>query len=415
MTPNFMFGGSADGAGYLKNPDGKGYIALVNHEDNFAVSRITLDETFKPVKGEYILNSDGGLWRLCSATLATPKVHGFGPSFITCGESGPESQIHALSPFASPNDASINRVKPALGQWSAENAVPLPKEAYAGKTVIVIGDDDFQGQGQLALYLAQTGDLENGTVYAVKRKDGVRPEMDMKVGQSYPVEFVQLDKNPSAKQIAAKAEELSTINFGRVEDIDYRKGQGANNREIYFNVTGQDYTASNADKSKTKYGRVYRLVLDANDPLKGTLSVVLDGDDRNSKAGLFQNPDNITLTRNYAYIQEDPNGYGDETHDAYIYQYNLNTGALQVVFEADHRRDKADALLYNPKGASDKGDWEYGALEDISDLIGVPNTFALCIQPHTWRADKYKNPDGGSLRKNENQASQIVIIKGLPK
>ena len=98
-SPSYTFGGSADGAGLLKLTDG--YALVVNHEDNFSVSRVVLDKTFKPVSGEYILNSDGGQWRLCSATLATPAEHGFGPLYLTCGESNPESRTHAVSPFAS--------------------------------------------------------------------------------------------------------------------------------------------------------------------------------------------------------------------------------------------------------------------------------------------------------------------------
>src|SRR5688572_4111942 len=55
LVSGFTFGGSADGAGLLKL--NTGYSLIVNHEDNYSVSRIFLDETFKPVSGEYILNS----------------------------------------------------------------------------------------------------------------------------------------------------------------------------------------------------------------------------------------------------------------------------------------------------------------------------------------------------------------------
>ncbi|MCX7735417.1 MAG: hypothetical protein N2319_01775, partial [Candidatus Kapabacteria bacterium] len=72
QSPGFIFGGSADGSGLLKNSDGT-FTFLVNHEDNFSISRITLDKTFKPIKGEYVINSDLGKYRLCSATLATPS------------------------------------------------------------------------------------------------------------------------------------------------------------------------------------------------------------------------------------------------------------------------------------------------------------------------------------------------------
>lgn len=170
QSPDFRFGGSADGAGLIK--DKNGYSLIVNHEDNFSVSRISLDKMLKPVKGEYILNSDGGQWRLCSSTLATPQEHGFGPLYLTCGESGSESRTHGINPFADPSEANVSRELAGLGRWSAENAVPLAKDAYKGKTVILIGDDDSGAKGgQLAMYVGNSGDLENGNLYMLKRDD----------------------------------------------------------------------------------------------------------------------------------------------------------------------------------------------------------------------------------------------------
>lgn len=411
-SPNYVFGGSADGAGLLKNEDGT-FSFLVNHEDNFAVSRVTLDKTFKPVKGEYILNSNGGIWRLCSATLATDEEHGFGPVFLTCGESGPESRTHALDPRATPAQAAQTRELAGFGRWSAENAVPLPKTAYPGKTAVIIGDDDSGTDGgQVALYLTNTpGDLINGSLYLLRRTDQNTREMDLVEGASVNIEFVQIPDHRllTGAQMNAISTQLKGISFGRVEDIDYRKdGVG---REVYFNVTGQ-----NGNANRTKYGRVYKLVLNANDPLKGTLELVLDGDNRSTgKAKEFQNVDNICVTQNYAYIQEDPNSYGDETHDAYIYQYDLNTKELKKVIELDHYRDNAELGAKYLSTTSTFGSWEYGAMIDISETIGIENTFIVCIQPHTWRLDKFKGVDGGTLRPNENQGSQIIVIKGLAK
>lgn len=420
-SPNFIFGGSADGAGLLplrNTPNGRMFTYVVNHEDNYAVSRIYLDETFKPVRGEYLLNSTGGLWRLCSATLAMPGTHGFGPSYLTCGESGEESRTHALNPLESPFNPAASKEVPALGRWNAENALPLDKNAFPGKTVIVLGDDDSGNEGgQVAMYLSETtGDLNNGSVYVLRRKDLNVREMDITSGNSYPVEFVKIDNisTLTGRQVNTTSAALGSIKFGRVEDVDYRRGNAVKNRELYFTVTGQNYSGTNADFSRTKYGRVYRLRLNATNPLEGTLEVVLDGDTRPGIADKFQNPDNICVTKNYVYVQEDANGYGDETHDAYIYQYNIATGELKTVFELDHRRTEADAIKYNPSGPSSKGSWEYGAMIDVSTRVGIPNTFMLCIQPHSWRGTRYKNPDGGTIRINEDQASQVVVIKGLP-
>lgn len=418
QSPGYVFGGSADGAGLFQNPDGN-YTILVNNEDNFAVSRITLDKGFKPVKGEYVLNSDGGTWRLCSATLVTPIEHGFGPVFLTSGESGQESRTHALNVDSDVSQANISREVAGLGRWSAENAVPLPKTAYPGKTVILIGDDDSDlNGGQLAMYMSNTvGDLDNGTLYMLKRADNNQREMDMKPGSVYDVEFVKIDghKALTGAQINAKVNDLKGIKFGRVEDVDYRKGSGANGRELIFAVTGQDKTGANADYSRSKYGRVYKVVLDANDPTKGKLEVLLDGDDRSGIAKTFQNPDNVCVTNDYVYIMEDPNGYGDEQHDGYIYQYNLNTKQLTPVIELDHRRNEADAAKYNVGGPSKLGSWESSGMIDVSDVTGRPNTFLLGIQPHTWRGAKYKGVDGGSVRKSEDQGSQLILIEGLPR
>ncbi|MBI3259949.1 MAG: hypothetical protein HYZ54_10810 [Ignavibacteriae bacterium] len=419
-SPTYTFGGSADGMGWLKNNDG-GFTMLVNQEDNFSVSRITFDKTLKPIKGEYILNSDGGVWRLCSATMVTPEEHGFGPMFLTCGESGEESRTHAINPFDPSSNASMSRELPAFGRWSAENALPLPKTAYSGKTVIVITDDDSGvSGGQVALYVSNTvGDLSGGTLYMLRRKDQNQKETDMSVGTMYDVEFVKIDNQSTltGKEINALVDVNKAIKFGRVEDIDYRKG--SNGRDVYFTVTGQDYVSANADKSRTKYGRVYHLNLDATNPLAGKLEVIMDGDDRTGPAQKFQNPDNICVTSNYVYVQEDANGYKDETHDAYIYQYNLATKEVKVVFELDHHRDAADKDIYNCNATtgtpelSSKGSWEYGGMVDISDVIGIPNTFALAIQPHTWVGTKYKGVDKGTKRASEWQASQVIILKGL--
>lgn len=417
QSPNFVFGGSADGTGILKQGDG--YTMLVNHEDNFSVSRISLDKTFKPVKGEYILNSNGGQWRLCSATLATPQEHGFGPLYLTCGETDEESRINAIDPSAPATSSATPRDVAGLGRWGAENAVPLPKTAYSNKTVILIGDDDSgPGGGQLAMYVSNTiGELNNGSLYMMKRKDNNQREMDMVVGTPVDVEFVKIDNQATltGAQINALVDPLKAIKFGRVEDIDYRKGGGEMGREIYFNVTGLAKSGVNADGGRTVSGRTYRLKLDAADPLKGRLEVILDGDDKTGPAKAFQNVDNLCVTNNYVYIQEDANGYGTETHDAYLYQYNILSKELKVVLELDHHRTAADAATYNVPTTSGLGKWEYGSLVDISDVIGVENVFTLCIQPHSWTGAKYKNPDGGSKRPDEQQASQILVLKGLPR
>ncbi|MCG9793355.1 PhoX family protein [Flavobacterium algicola] len=419
-SPSFIYGAQPDGAGLMKDPDSDGYILISNHEILKSVSRVYLDKTFTPIKGDYIVDGIGGLTRLCSATLVTPEIHGFGPIFLTAGESGEESMVHGINPFSSSSEKSrTDRVLPALGKASMENAVPLPKLAYPGKTVIIIGEDQSYASshasaGQVVMYMSETvGDLNNGKLYALKRNDDNQVETDMTVSKSFDVSFVEIPnaKNSTGAEINTKVNALKAIRFSRVEDVDYRKGSASNNREIYFTATGQS-TANNPVAGYTMWGRVYKLVLDANSPLKGKLELVVEGDSTPG-TGII-NPDNICVTENYVYIQEDGDSYyAAAKHDSYIWQYNIATKANKAWMTMKHdRTNTVWNAIYNPVNETRFGSWEYGAMEDISDIIGVPNTFTLNIHPHTWQDAKFKNADGSGTNTNI-EGGQTVIIRNV--
>lgn len=416
-TPNFVFGAQPDGASLIKNPAGKGYILINNHEITQSVSRVYLDETLKPVKGDYIVDAAGGMTRLCSATMATPEEHGFGPIFLTAGESGEESMVHGIDPFGSANDkARKDRVLPALGKCSMENAVPLPKSAYPGKTVIMIGED-FQ-DGQVLAYVSdKVGDLQNGKLYALKMESGNTIETNIVKGNEYNVEFVEIvgAKSLTGKQIEAKTKEVKAISFARVEDLDYGKGSDAAGRELYFVATG----ISQADKitpvpNYTMWGRLYQLSMDATNPLKGKLKVLMDGGENPGSSII--NPDNVCVTKNFVYVQEDGDSFYKATkHDGRIWQYNIATKANTPMLEMNHQRTNATFnAKYNTTNSSLLSSWEYGAMLDISDIIGKPNTFMVNIHPHTWQDAKFVNPDGSGLSTNR-EGGQTLIVRGIAK
>lgn len=441
-NPSFVFGGSADGMGALKDANGN-IVMVVNHEDNFAVSRVVMDQNLKPISGEYLMNSNAGMWRLCSGTLATPEEHGFGPVYITCGESGIESRTHAVPVFGPALSDSLSEIPnlTGFGRWSAENAVPLPKNAFPGQTVVIIGDDDSGPDGgQVALYVANQGDLKGGKLYVLRRKDLNQVETDIVAnGSEYDVEFVEIPNHNvlTGAQINAYANATAkSIRFNRTEDLDYRKGPAAAGREIYFNTTGNSNTYNG---ERTKWGRVYRLVLDENNPLSGKLKCIMDGDDQSAsnKAIALVQPDNICVTEDYVYVQEDHNGYSttsgsggatepqsfldNKKHDGQVYQYDIQTGEVVLLMELDHRRNEADKETYNRNSAgtayqnSNPGSWEYGAMIDISHLTGTENQFLFALQPHTWRGEKYRAVDGGTVRPNERQASMIIVGNNIPR
>ncbi|WP_413999693.1 alkaline phosphatase PhoX [Flavobacterium sp. W1B] len=422
QSPSFVYGAQPDGAGFMKDPNGDGYMMITNHEILKSVSRVYFDKTLKPIKGDYIVDGIGGLTRLCSATLATPAIHGFGPLFLTAGESGEESMVHGIDPFSlSSQKSRTDRVLPALGKASMENAVPLTKAAYTGKTVILIGEDQsystgHTSAGQVIMYVSDVvGDLTNGKLYALKRNDGVQVETSMTVGNSFDVSFVEIPnaKNLTGAAINTAVNNLGAIRFSRVEDVDYRKGSAKNNREIYFTATGQ--ASGDAPVSGyTMWGRVYRLVLNDNNPLLGKLELVVEGDSTPG-TGII-NPDNICVTENYVYIQEDGDSYyAAAKHDSYIWQYNIATKANKPWLTMNHKRDDAVwNATYNQTGTTKLGSWEYGAMEDISDVIGVPNTFIVNIHPHTWQKDAFLNPDGSGVNTNK-EGGQTVIIRNVQK
>jgi hypothetical protein len=418
-SPDFVYGAQPDGAGMMKDPNGDGYIMITNHEILFSVSRVYLDKNLKPIKGEYIVDAAGGKMRLCSATLATPEEHGFPiATFLTAGETDGESSIHAINPLAPVSDKSNpDRKLAALGKCSAENAVPLPKNAYPGKTAIFIGEDEStrQGLGQVNMYLSNNvGDLNSGKLYMLRRTNSNIVETDMAVNSSYDVEFVEYDnvRTSTGAELAAQTVAKNAIQFARVEDLDYGKGDATANRTLYFTATGVSGDLVNPKPGLTMWGRVYKLELDAASPLKGKLTPLIDGaiDPGNS----IVNPDNLCVTKNFVYIQEDGDSYYvNNKHDGRVWQYNIATKEIKPMIEMNHRRDDVTFnSKYNPANDRRTSSWEYGAMYDISDLIGIPNTIVLNLHPHTWTSDKFRNADGSGINTNK-EGGQTVILSGV--
>ncbi len=408
--PDFVYGGAPDGQGFLKNPDGSGYVMVTNHENTWAVSRVYLDKKLNPTKGEYIVNTDGGLFRLCSGSLATPEEHGFPkPTFLTTGESSVNAMTHAIDPLAPADANNSSRVKPALGKFSGENAVPLPKDAYAGKTVIILGKD--ASNGQVYLYVSNTvGDLDNGKLYVLRRTNLDQIETNMTKGNTYNVEFTEVvnAKNLSGPDIENLNTSLGSIQFARVEDLDYRKGGGANGREVYFAATGVS-----GQPNKTYWGRVYRLKMNANDPLIGTLEIVEDGGI--NPGNDIVNPDNLCVTNNYVYIQEDGDSFfPGATHNSLIWQHEITSGTKKVFLDVNNKT--LGGTKYNLLNEQKFATWEHGAMIDISDMIGEPNSFLINIHAHTWiENDRFLNPSKAVAVQPYKAGGQTLLLKGVPK
>ncbi|MCR9250357.1 MAG: PhoX family protein [bacterium] len=416
-APDFVYGSMADGAGLLKNDDGT-YTLINNIEADYSVARLTLNEDLRPINGEYILNANASAFTAqCSGSLITPEEHGFGPLYLSGGEWGGGSKgVFVLDPYKNASDASFADMLNSFGQWSTENAVVIGKDAFPGTTIAFIGDDHSDNSvpsGQLGMYVGGYGDLYNGTLYGLSvTADGIEFEMDMVEGETYEAEFVVLEeKTKDALDEEAKSKKV--MGFSRLEDIDWRRGSAANQREVYLTVTGRK--KDDLVGKGTLYGRIYKVVLDESDYTKATITCILDGDNLTGKAKQFHSPDNIVVTENYAYIQEDPNGYpdtSDKDHYAYLYQYDLNTGDLSVVLACD--QVNAASLGY---GTTDRT-WELTGMIDITETIGASeSTFILITQNHGWEranGEPFTDPNANpAVEGSRAEGSVLHVVRGL--
>ncbi|WP_373517023.1 hypothetical protein [Pricia sp.] len=443
LDDGFRLVGAQDGAGFLK--EGDGYMYVVNAEDDYAISRIHLDKNLNPIGGEWLLNSGvEDFARQCSGTMWEADIHGGTKDLFLSASESFNYDVKAIDPYVATPDPTADYGLDALGEFSWENAVPLPKNTYSGKTVIVGGDDDSGpgAEGQVTLYYSENGDadLNNGKIYVLRFKqiasgetdeDGkpINPatcepgvthnEGELAFGETYDVEFVEIENGAELTigEMDKACEGVFASGFMRVEDVDYQKGSDENARNVYFAVTGRGPGAG----TYNDWGTAYKLELDEESPLTGKLTQIVSGNtDTNNMDGnlaQLQSPDNITVTENFVYLQEDPNSF-DRGHAAAIYQTDLNGNNAKVVLELVIRND------LDPSGSTGFSG-EFGALVDISDKVGIDDTFLLNLQPHYWQSEDFKSVDGHDMAsrpdaiaagaREDDQGGQIVILRGLPR
>ncbi|WP_158839235.1 hypothetical protein [Polaribacter sp. L3A8] len=420
LSNGFRLVGAQDGAGFLK--DGNEYIYVVNAEDDYGVSRIRFDEFMNPIEGDWLLNAGvADFARQCSGTMWEKDIHGGDKDIFLSASESIAYDVKGIDPWIETPTPTADFGLDALGEFSWENAVPLPKDAYSGKTVIVGGDDDSSGsEGQVTMYVSENGDadLENGKIYVLRYKqvsDGANGVQDvvantvynegsLDFGKTYNVEFVEIENGASMtkNEMETACTGVFASQFMRVEDVDYQKGSDANGRNVFFAVTGRGPDRG----TYNDWGTVYKLELDDTNPLEGKLTQIVSGntDSNNNDGNLaaLQSPDNICVTENFVYVQEDPNSFS-RGHAAQIYQTDLNGNNASVVLEL-----KIESNL-SPTGSTNFSG-EFGSLIDVSDKVGVPDTFILALQPHYWQSDDFE-----SSNLPHNQGGQVVLLQGLPR
>ena len=443
-----------------------------NDFTNSLVSKLRLHQKSGGVlQGSYAIQSSENWQRFCSNFLATEE-QGFDRPLLLTNEEGidwvnrtgeawpavegaPEArQIGTV--VAIDEKTGQSRAIWGMGRHNHENSVAIP--GY-DKPVVLSGDDTFvsnPAQAQLYNYIADDSDAvwnDEGELYAfVSDAPGVDDYYDFPIGSSMSVSgrFVKVPKDiatghaPDGTDLMAAdkgyplppsdgtwqrgpsglgidgpqwvlehwgdTQAKPVFQFVRVEDIAYDRRPGMQN-VVYVVDSGRGATSSGGNAFTSSNGRVWKLVLDEQDPTKVlSFSVLIEGDDAPVKAvNEIHQPDNMESTPNSLLFQEDPGssqqfpiGSTDPAATtARIWQYDLATGTMRVAAKVDQSADGGPTDVH-PGSIGNWGAWESSGIIDASSIFG-PGAFLVDVQAGTLVIDEevrgtltYQR-DGGQL------------------
>ena len=379
-------------------------------------------------------------------------------------------------------DVKKGRHRPiyGMGRHNHENSVAIP--GY-GKPVVLSGDDTYTSgpltgpspvpaQSQLYSYIARgTKALlaDKGNLWAfVSDTPGVESYYDVAPGSGTAVtgHFIKVPKDIATGRKADGSElkaadkgyplppadgswqtdlrsttpvgidgpqwvleHWSDINnvfqFVRVEDIAYDKRPGMGN-VVYIVDSGRGRRADqNLDtKFRSTNGRVWKMVLDRNDPKKVTsLTVFVEGDDNPVKTlGEIHQPDNIETTRRGLLLTEDPGssqqfpvGSADpNATTARLWHVPLaNPSGAEVVAKVDQSAD-GQATDVDGRAPGNLGAWESTGIVNASKAFG-PGAFLVNVQAHTLWIEKApgedNNGDGQPDFTYKREGGQLALIR----
>jgi hypothetical protein len=350
-----------------------------------------------------------------------------------------------------------------MGRHNHENSVAVP--GY-GHPVVLSGDDTFTSgplgavtglgsvpsQSQLYSYMAPSTDAlmaDEGDLWAfVSDTPGVKNYYDVLPNSGTVVtgHFIKVPKdiaagkNPDGSELKAAdkgfpappnninnwqtdlrsaaplgidgpqwvLEYWSDLNnvfqFVRVEDIAYDKRPGMGHI-VYIADSGRGRRVDQSldtPNFKSTNGRVWKMVLDPDDPTKVTsLTVFAEGDDNPVKTlGEIHQPDNLETTPGGVLVTEDPGGSQQFTlpttdpnaTTARLWRVPIaNPGNAEVVAKVDQSADGGPTDVGTFLGAL--GQWESTGIVDASKAFG-PDMFLINVQAHTLWVEKAEGDVG---------------------
>jgi hypothetical protein len=191
----------------------------------------------------------------------------------------------------------------------------------------------------------------------------------------------------------------NVFDFVRVEDIAYDKRPGMGN--VVYVVDSGRGTAGVSQAGRSTNGRVWKMVLDPEDPTRVTsLSIAVEGDDNPVKTlGEVHQPDNIETTQTGLLLAEDPGSsqqfiaadQGLPNATTARLWYVPFSGTPQVVVKIDQSADGGPTDV-DGRPAGNWGAWETTGIVDASAAFG-PGAFLINVQAHTLWVEKALGPD----------------------
>jgi hypothetical protein len=208
--------------------------------------------------------------------------------------------------------------------------------------------------------------------------------------------------------------------FVRVEDIAYDKRPGMGN-VVYIVDSGRG-TAGASQVGRSTNGRVWKMVLDPNDPtIVTSLSIFVEGDDNPVKTlNEVHQPDNIETTPTGILLTEDPGssqqfpfGSTDPNATTGRLWYVPFSGTPSVVAKVDQSADGGPTDV-DGRPIGNLGAWESSGIVDASEAFG-PGMFLITIQAHSLWVEQApgedNNGDGQPDFTYKREGGQLLLIK----
>jgi glycerophosphoryl diester phosphodiesterase len=437
-NPNkkFAFAGIPDGLGVVETK--KYNYVFVNHEldsdevsylnatdnDKIVGARVSLyqfDKNWNVVGGKnlietvtdqstgenFVLDTVSGLYK--SATGAVQSFARFCSGYLA------EKGFGNLPVWFAPEEVSEGRgiaidgngkgkTLDGLGRFSKEQVLATSqyRPDNSDTTVLLSTEDD--SNGELYMWVGQKSqndpngfDKNSGKLYVLRVGDN--DWETMQEGAALTATWTEVPKDIALGTEVELSDWVDTegrsTNFRRPEDIH----EDPNNPGTFYFVTtgraekpGGFEETDDPNEADNPYGKLYRLVLDPNNPFAPPKITLL----HTGGFGKGVSYDNIVVDRNgKILIQEDETAFGGDVmteegrENSRVWAYDLASDSIKPLFEFN------EGLFPDFNDPTAPGEWESSGIIEIDFSTQGRSSYLFDIQAHTIEDSRYV--EGGQL------------------